>query len=194
MLTIAGGVILGGLGLLAIIAVMQVIDDNAEEIGVGCAVVVGLLAVVGVGAWLDSKWPEIDWIKTALALIGGCLAIFIAFGPLIDTPLVKRMRSRRTTVSLHSTKAVEPKRTMKEVYDDLAGSLTAEAKTNLRLHNGDLVFEKDKRRLVFYESFGGKFVVRCSDLLFLSESESTFLCQRDAVNFVRRQMITWSNK
>ena len=156
MLTIAGGVILGVLGLLAIIAAMGIIAENAEEIAAGCAVIVGLLIVIGVWAWLDSEWPEIDWIKTALAVIGGALAILVAIGLLIDTPLAKRMRSKNSVVPLHPTKVIQSKRTMEDVYVDLMKSLPVDAKRNLKFYEGtkSIVFQKDGNYVVFSHSSG----------------------------------------
>ena len=156
MLTIAGGVILGVLGLLAIIAAMGIIAENAEEIAAGCAVIVGLLIIIGVWAWLDSEWPQIDWIKTALAVIGGALAILIAIGLLIDTPLAKRMWRKSSTVSIHPTKDINPKRTMEDVYDDLIKALPEETKSNLKFYDGtkSIVFQKNMNYIVFSETSG----------------------------------------
>jgi hypothetical protein len=177
MLTIAGGVILGVLGLLAIIVVIGVIAENAEEITAGCAVIIGLLVVIAVWAWLDSEWPEIDWIKTAFAVIGGALAILIAFGLLLDTPLAKSMRSRNSVFPMHANKVIKSKRTMEDVYDDLMKALPEEAKSNLRFFDGtkSIVFEKDGNYIVFRDS-SGIFQIRNVD-----GSVEKFDLQSDAV-------------
>jgi hypothetical protein len=156
MLTIAGGIILGVLGLWVIIAIMGMIADNTEEIAGGCAVIIGLLIVIGIWAWLDSEWPEIDWIKTALALIGGALAILVAIGLVLDTPLAKRMLSRKSDVSPHPNIIIQPKRPMEGVYEDLLKALPAEAKGNLKFYDGtkSIVFEKSGNYIVFSDNSG----------------------------------------
>ena len=74
MLEIAGGVIIGGLGILLILWLIGLIAENAEEIASVVGFLLAALAVFGVWYFLDSEFPEIDWIKTAAALIG---AIFL---------------------------------------------------------------------------------------------------------------------
>lgn len=74
MLEIAGGVIIGGLGIIVILWLIGLAASNAEEIGAGCGLILAALAVYGGWYFLDSEFPEIDWIKTAAALIG---AIFL---------------------------------------------------------------------------------------------------------------------
>ena len=177
MLTIAGGVILGVLGLLAIIAAMGIIAENAEEIASGCAVIVGLLIVIGVWAWLDSEWPEIDWIKTALAAIGVALAILIAFGLLLDTPLAKRMLPRNSAVPMHPTKVIQSTRTMEDVYDDLMKALPEEVKSKLKFYDDtkSIVFQKDMNYIVFSDN-SGAFRLRNVD-----GSIEEFALQSDAV-------------
>lgn len=156
MLTIAGGVILGVLGLWAIIALVGMIAENTEEIAAGCAVIIGLLIVIGVWAWLDSEWPEIDWIKTALALAGGALAILVAIGLLLDTPLAKRMLAKKSAAPLHPNKIIQPKRPMEGVYEDLLKALPVEAKGNLKFFDEtkSIVFRKNGNYIVFSENSG----------------------------------------
>lgn len=70
MLEIAGGVILGGLGILLILWLIGLMAENAEEIAAGCGFLLIAIAVFGVWYFLDTEFPEIDWIKTAFAALG----------------------------------------------------------------------------------------------------------------------------
>lgn len=101
MLTIAGGIVLGLLALGLIGAILRAIIENAEEIAVGCTFLLGAAALLGLWAFLDAQWPEIDWIKTAFALAGGLFAAMLAIGFVIDSPLV-REENRLQSLSLAS--------------------------------------------------------------------------------------------
>jgi membrane-bound ClpP family serine protease len=92
MLTIAGGVIIGILGLWVIIAIIGAIFENIEEIALGCAVLFGVIALIGVWAFLDGMWPEIDWIKTAFATAGGLFAALVAILLIRESRLVRKIR------------------------------------------------------------------------------------------------------
>lgn len=107
MLTIAGGVIIGILGLWAILALIGVIAENAEDIAQGCAVVVGVIALIGAWAFLDEMWPEIDWIKTAFAAVGGGFAAFVAMAMIWDSGPVRKLRSKGA-LNLQSKEEVSP--------------------------------------------------------------------------------------
>lgn len=96
MLTIAGGIVLGFLALGLIGAILGAIVENAEEIAVGCTFLLGAAALLGLWAFLDAQWPEIDWIKTAFALAGGLFAAMLAIVVVIDSPLVKKLRNRKS--------------------------------------------------------------------------------------------------
>ena len=80
MLEIAGGVIIGGLGILLILWIIGLIAENAEEIASVVGFLLAALAVFGVWYFLDSEFPEIDWIKTAFALFGIIILILSAYG------------------------------------------------------------------------------------------------------------------
>ncbi|OYY67999.1 MAG: hypothetical protein B7Y44_10460 [Sphingomonadales bacterium 28-55-16] len=80
MLEIAGGVILGGLGILIILWLIGLIAENAEDIASVFGILLAALAVFGVWYFLDSEFPEIDWIKTAFALFGIIILILSAYG------------------------------------------------------------------------------------------------------------------
>lgn len=80
MLEIAGGVILGGLGILLILWLIGLIAENAEEIASVVGFLLAALAVFGVWYFLDSEFPEIDWIKTAFALFGIIILMLSAYG------------------------------------------------------------------------------------------------------------------
>lgn len=94
MLTIAGGVIIGILGLWAILALVGVIVENAEDIALGFAVVVGVIVLIGAWAFLDEMWPEIDWIKTAFAAVGGGFTAIVAMAMIWDSGPVRKLRSK----------------------------------------------------------------------------------------------------
>lgn len=80
MLEIAGGVILGGLGILLILWLIGLIAENAEDIASVFGFLLAALAVFGVWYFLDSEFPEIDWIKTAFALFGIIILMLSAYG------------------------------------------------------------------------------------------------------------------
>ena len=80
MLEIAGGVIIGGLGIIVILWLIGLAASNAEEIGAGCGLILAALAVYGGWYFLDSEFPEIDWIKTAFALFGIIILILSVYG------------------------------------------------------------------------------------------------------------------
>ena len=84
MLEIAGGVILGGLGIMLIIWLIGLISENADEVAAGCGLVLAALAVFGVWYFLDSEFPEIDWIKTALAFFGVIILLFFGYAYYIE--------------------------------------------------------------------------------------------------------------
>lgn len=79
MLEIAGGVIIGGLGILLILWLIGLIAENAEEIASVVGFLLAALAVFGVWYFLDSEFPEIDWIKTAFALFGIIILILSVY-------------------------------------------------------------------------------------------------------------------
>ena len=120
MLAIAGGVIIGFLGLWAILALIGTIAENGEEIAQGCAFILGLLVIIGFGVWLDSEWPEIDWMKTAVAALGILFAIGVAIGHFYDSPLGEKLRSKKTkpkgTKSPTAKVAVQPKLSEEEAF------------------------------------------------------------------------------
>lgn len=104
MLTIAGGVILGLFGFALILWIISLIVSNSEAIGVGFFILLAILAVYGAWAFLDAQWPEIDWIKTAFALIGGIIALVFIYVFSIsyrDSPRIK----------------IDNKKLYKEIYD-----------------------------------------------------------------------------
>ncbi len=104
MLTIAGGVILGLFGFALILWIISLIVSNSEAIGVGFFILLAILAVYGAWAFLDAQWPEIDWIKTAFALIGGIIALVFIYVFAIsyrDSPRIK----------------IDNKKLYKEIYD-----------------------------------------------------------------------------
>lgn len=80
MLEIAGGVILGGLGILLILWLIGLIAENAEEIASVVGFLLAALAVFGVWYFLNSEFPEIDWIKTAFSLFGIIILVLSAYG------------------------------------------------------------------------------------------------------------------
>jgi hypothetical protein len=80
MLEIAGGVILGGLGIILILWLIGLMAESAEEIAAGCGLLLIALAVFGVWYFLDSEFPEIDWVKTAFAFFGIIILILSAYG------------------------------------------------------------------------------------------------------------------
>lgn len=80
MLEIAGGVILGGLGIILILWLIGLIAENTEEIAAGCGLFLIALAVFGVWYFLDSEFPEIDWVKTAFAFFGIIILMLSAYG------------------------------------------------------------------------------------------------------------------
>jgi hypothetical protein len=84
MLEIAGGVILGGLGIIVILWLIGLAASNAEEVGAGCGLILAALAVYGGWYFLDSQFPEIDWIKTAFALIGAIFLALFIYGAIIS--------------------------------------------------------------------------------------------------------------
>jgi hypothetical protein len=97
MLAIAGGIILGVIGLLAILWLVGAVIENQEEVAQGCAFIVGLLFIIGIGAWLDSEWPEINWIKTAFAAIGCLFAALMAVALFHDSPLLQKKTDKERT-------------------------------------------------------------------------------------------------
>ena len=80
MLEIAGGVIIGGLGIIVILWLIGLMAENVEEIASVVGFLLAALAVFGVWYFLDSEFPEIDWIKTAFALFGIIILILSAYG------------------------------------------------------------------------------------------------------------------
>ena len=59
MLAIAGGVTLGILGVIAILWLVSAVIENQAEVAQGCALILGLIVIIGVWVWLDNEWPEI---------------------------------------------------------------------------------------------------------------------------------------
>jgi hypothetical protein len=100
MLTIAGGVILGVIGLWLIFALIGTISENIEEIAQGCVLVIGLLVVLGFALWLDSEWPEIDWTKTAFAAVGLLLATILVTGLFLGSPILKKSQTEKSSSKL----------------------------------------------------------------------------------------------
>jgi len=95
MLTIAGGIGLGFFALAVIGAILGVIAENIEEIAAGCVLLSGVAAVVGVWAFLDDQWPEIDWVKTALAVICCAFIGWIAIAALLSSELISRLLGKK---------------------------------------------------------------------------------------------------
>jgi hypothetical protein len=53
MITIAGGVILGVIGLVVIGAIISWMSENAEVVGIGCAGIIGLAVLYALWASLN---------------------------------------------------------------------------------------------------------------------------------------------
>jgi len=118
MLTIAGGVILGVIGLWLIFALIGTISENIEEIAQGCALVIGLLVVLGFALWLDSEWPEIDWTKTAFAAVGLLLATILVMGLFLGSPIFKKSQTEKSSSKLKKNLSPPEHRPEQANYSD----------------------------------------------------------------------------
>ena len=97
MLEIAGGVILGGLGIILILWLIGLIAENAEDIASVFGFLLAALAVFGVWYFLDSEFPEIDWIKTALAFFGIIILVFFGYAYYIKNKPKMTEKEKRIT-------------------------------------------------------------------------------------------------
>jgi hypothetical protein len=159
MLVIAGGIILGVIGLLAILWLVGAVIENQEEIAQGCAFIVGLLIIIAIGAWLDSEWPEINWINTALAVVGCLFAALMAFALLHDSPLFRKKTDK------------EPPK-IRKIYFEIGDKVHHDIRSSLRYYEklNEIIFFKDSKYVKYKDSkrihfyfFNSQYVVRNED-------------------------------
>jgi hypothetical protein len=145
MLTIAGGVILGVIGLWVILAIAGVILSSLEEIAAGCIVIIGFLAIIGVFVWLDSEWPEIDWFRTALAGMGLLFSAFIAFIAILDFPVLKKTKLFKKIRSYFKVNVDEGRIIlMRDAYEKILLSINERDRKKLK-------FFKDEAKLIYVD-------------------------------------------
>ena len=154
MLAIAGGIILGVIGLLAILWLVGAVIENQEEVAQGCAFIVGLLVIIGIGAWLDSEWPEINWIKTAFAAIGCLFAALMAFAFFHDSPLLLKMTGKERPHSSSENNKRSKIMTMKDIFHDINAKYSDDVKIDVKFfpESNRIVIYKDNHFTVFYKS------------------------------------------